>query len=289
MKTRLFTSVIIAIVYVATILLAVLVHDIFFDIFAILVMLFTAMEMARAVSEKFGRPMYLLIMITIIGGYIAFFVVHKYVGNGRGGITAFFAFLVLMFIVCIVINMFSKTKTIRNVTSTMFVLIYPVTALIYTVALNYLVAPYRVSAILLLFLIATFTDTAAYLVGSFFKGPKLIPSVSPNKTISGAIGGLLGGVLAGAVVLLFSVLGFFNVGMISDSYGANIAHYLIMGFVGSAFVQIGDLIASYIKRACNIKDFGSLLPGHGGIMDRVDGLIVLGIFLYMYMAILSFF
>lgn len=286
MKKRLLTGTIIAIVYVGIYLLTLFVHPIFYDVFTILLMITGALEVGRALSGKFGKPIEVLVIADILIGYLCFILVNTFVGNGTG-VAAYFGVLVIAFLVCILWNIFSKTLTIRNVTSTILVLIYPSALLIYMLGLNYLGDRFRVAALLVTVIVATMTDTFAYLVGSTVKGPKLCPTVSPNKTISGAVGGLLGGIAGGAIVLLLSVFDALGVRMIGDSTVTNILHFLFLGLGASVFTQIGDLIASYIKRLCGIKDFGTVLPGHGGIMDRIDGLMVSGVFVYIYMIILS--
>lgn len=104
-------------------------------------------------------------------------------------------------------------------------------------------------------------DTCAYVVGSRIGKRKLYPLVSPNKSIEGAIGGVLGAVLGGVIfkLLFFPALGFWPA----------VAIGLILGVVG----QVGDLFESLLKRACEVKDSGHLVPGHGGILDRLDSLL----------------
>lgn len=118
---------------------------------------------------------------------------------------------------------------------------------------------------LLIFIGAWSTDTGAYFVGVIFGKHKLIPSVSPKKTVEGAFGGILGCVL-GYLIFGLCISYFYNIP----------ANYIALACV-AAFIaiisQIGDLIASYIKREQGIKDFGFVLPGHGGILDRFDSII----------------
>ena len=105
------------------------------------------------------------------------------------------------------------------------------------------------------------TDIFAYFAGRTFGGPKLMPLVSPKKTISGAVGGLLAGV---AFAALFSL-------WLNDRVGATV---LLLAVILSVVGQAGDLFESWIKRRFGVKDSGRLIPGHGGLMDRIDGLIV---------------
>jgi phosphatidate cytidylyltransferase len=123
-------------------------------------------------------------------------------------------------------------------------------------------------AILFLFAVVWATDILAYFVGRAIGGPKLAPSISPGKTWSGAIGGTLGGMAAGLVVA--SITG-----------SASMALLVGVALLLSVVSQIGDLFESWIKRRHGVKDSGRLIPGHGGVMDRVDGLVVAGFALYL--------
>ncbi len=122
-------------------------------------------------------------------------------------------------------------------------------------------------ALVLIFVVAPATDTFAYLVGCSLKGPKLCPKISPNKTISGSVGGLIGGVVASFVV-------FFIIKPVTSlQTPVVVLLFAVLGLVGSMLTQIGDLTESYIKRRLGIKDMGKIMPGHGGVLDRVDGVI----------------
>lgn len=131
--------------------------------------------------------------------------------------------------------------------------------------------------LIIFFLVYTFavtmiTDSMAMITGSIIKGPKLCPLISPNKTISGAVGGLVFGAVGGLLTyFLFTLNTVFSDMMIF----LDIAWWqiLIIGFVVSAIGQVGDIIASALKRSARVKDYGTIFPGHGGVMDRVDGLI----------------
>jgi phosphatidate cytidylyltransferase len=124
--------------------------------------------------------------------------------------------------------------------------------------------------ILLVLVIGIIGDTVALYVGKSLGKRKLLPLVSPGKTVEGTIGLILGGTIAACI------FGYFLIPRIS------IVHFLILGLVGSIIGQLGDLCESAIKRNYGRKDASSLLPGHGGLMDRMDSLIFLAPFVYYY-------
>lgn len=113
----------------------------------------------------------------------------------------------------------------------------------------------------LLFVVAWAADIAAFAVGSALKGPKLWPRFSPNKTWSGFIGGLVAAAGAGMAMAAFSDI------VLSLQAGA------LIGLVGGLATMGGDLWESMLKRRFGVKDSGDLIPGHGGLLDRVDGLM----------------
>ncbi|MDR3121817.1 MAG: phosphatidate cytidylyltransferase [Clostridiales bacterium] len=121
---------------------------------------------------------------------------------------------------------------------------------------------------------AVATDTFALIIGTSFGRHKLIPSISPKKTVEGAVGGALACV---AVFFLYGLL--FN----RIAYEIPLWKYLLMGITCGLTAQIGDLAASAIKRYCGIKDFGTLMPGHGGILDRLDSVLVLSPLIYFWL------
>ena len=134
--------------------------------------------------------------------------------------------------------------------------------------------------LVMLFAIAVAGDTFAYYVGSRIGGPKLCPNISPKKTLSGAVGGLMGSMLFAVITgAIFSAA---VPAIIFPPLWAN----LLVGVFGGLAGQVGDLFASMVKRHCNIKDFSDLLPGHGGIMDRLDSLIFTAIVIYFYRIVL---
>ena len=116
------------------------------------------------------------------------------------------------------------------------------------------------STMLFIFAIVWATDIFAYFVGRAIGGPKLAPPISPGKTWSGAIGGAVAGVICGLLVAYFAAVPVY----------LELAVVALILSIGS---QIGDLFESWIKRRFGVKDSSRLIPGHGGVMDRVDGLV----------------
>lgn len=124
---------------------------------------------------------------------------------------------------------------------------------------------------LAVFVIVWTADTLAFVAGRLFGRHPLAPEVSPKKTWAGAVGGVVGGVAAAA---LFQALAYEV-----TSWG----HMLVLGGIGGALGQLGDLAASRLKRLAGAKDSGSLLPGHGGVLDRFDAMLPVAAAIYLYL------
>ncbi|MHC5306941.1 phosphatidate cytidylyltransferase [Bartonella sp. LJL80] len=136
--------------------------------------------------------------------------------------------------------------------------------------------PFGFGAIIFLYAVVWGTDIAAYFNGRALGGPKLAPKFSPNKTWSGAIGGAVAGVAGGTLVAYLAL----------DTSPANL-FVPLLALALSVVSQIGDISESWVKRRFGVKDSGNLLPGHGGFMDRVDGLVCAAFLLYLIGAVMS--
>ncbi len=128
------------------------------------------------------------------------------------------------------------------------------------------------SSIWLVFIGAWSADTFAYFAGRKFGKRKLIPEISPKKTVEGSIAGFA------ASVVLVSLYGFLSI--------SPQLHFLIIGIITGIVSQLGDLAASAVKRYAGVKDYGGILPGHGGIMDRFDSIIFIAPLIYFYLGAL---
>ena len=164
-------------------------------------------------------------------------------------------------------GVFSKGKISFTRTAELFMAVFYITISFTSLSmLRYLDRAVGLFVIVLVFAVAWLCDVFAFLVGSLFGKHKLIPEVSPKKTVEGAIGGIVFSTLL--------CLGYgFGVDMIVENISVN---YLVIGVAGavlSVVSQLGDLIASLIKREYGVKDYGKLFPGHGGVMDRFDSVI----------------
>ena len=205
--------------------------------------------------------------------------------------------MVILFVVSLTLNLLMKNRMNKEMIDTnfvgskqkyafkkslynLFVMFYPAFILFQLVVLNHLSnlsnfaglagKNFELLLLLILFVTTMTTDTGAYLVGSSLKGPKLCPKISPNKTISGAVGGVILSITVSILIFfLFSAIGFADV---LSTCGLTIWHFLIYGLLASIATQVGDILASLLKRKNGVKDFGTVLAGHGGFMDRVDGL-----------------
>ena len=154
--------------------------------------------------------------------------------------------------------------------------------------------PLNAIALAFVFAVSTLTDTLAYLIGSKFGKRKLCPEISPKKSVEGAIGGIVGGILGATVVYFLFDFPYFmpfgaQFGLTFSGLGLPtwqiVLTYIVIGVLGSVATQIGDLLASMVKRYCGIKDYSRILGEHGGIMDRFDGIMlnsVLVSFVFMF-------
>lgn len=122
--------------------------------------------------------------------------------------------------------------------------------------------------ILIPFIMAFISDTGAYFGGRYLGKHKLAPVISPNKTVEGALGGVLAAVAGMLIYALILDLAF--------GFAVNYFYALVYGILGSLGSVFGDLCFSVIKRQTGIKDYGNLIPGHGGILDRFDSMMVVG-------------
>ena len=300
MKERFITGAMILFV-VALMFLTKIIMNVtwIFDVFIVLILIISAFETSR-IFKKIGLfdhewlvavfPLLLYgLIILCIQLQLAFYWFIIYA----------IALLFVLAIVSFVISLATKNRTTSEIRirgmrysfirfsfnkagNTLVSMIYPTVSMILLVVLNHIeemsyafsnVSGFEgnLSIILLAvaFIIPFIADTFAYLSGSLFGGKKLCPRISPIKTISGAIGGVVWTIIFLVVLfLIFSA----DTSLTSVFVGLGLQwwHWIILGFVGAIACIYGDLFESYLKRKAEIKDSSDILPGHGGLLDRID-------------------
>lgn len=200
--------------------------------------------------------------------YLCYFLAAAYeVMVYFSGLSLFSVFIILSVLALLMTYVFCyPSYDAKAVMGAFFGLIYVVVMLTFIYVIR--IMPAGSLLVWLIFISAWGSDTLAYCVGMLFGKHKLTPVLSPKKTVEGFIGGILGALLLGAIfTLVFSeeLLAVFNNPMLC---------VLIIVLVCSAVSVVGDLAASAIKRNHDVKDYGNLIPGHGGILDRYDSIIV---------------
>lgn len=175
-------------------------------------------------------------------------------------------FVLASIIVSLLILLITKKEvTIEGISVTVLSLIYIPFLFFHIVYLD------KSKYIWLIFIIAFGTDTFAYLSGNLFGKRKLCPKLSPNKTIEGSLGGIIGSII---LTVLYSMY-----------FGLEpIWKLIILSIVCSVIAQLGDLAASKIKRISGIKDYGFIMPGHGGVLDRFDSILFTAPVVYYYVS-----
>ena len=147
--------------------------------------------------------------------------------------------------------------------------------------LNFLTDRHGAVLILLTLCGAWIADSAAYFTGTFLGKHKLCPDISPKKTVEGFIGGV---VFDGLFFILFNYI---YVSFFAKDCGVNYISSFFLGMICAALGTVGDLTASLIKRQCGIKDYGKIMPGHGGFMDRFDSVLFVAPFMYAYLSVIN--
>lgn len=177
---------------------------------------------------------------------------------------------------------------VESMMATVFPMLYP--GIFYMLLMDLLHLEGRgvvIVALVLAIFSASINDVFALIAGLSFGKHKLAPELSPKKTIEGSIGGLIASTLFSmAVPAIVRFLLGWNPALLAGIENLPPVWTLaILGLVAGGLSQIGDLTASMIKRHCGVKDFGKLLPGHGGIMDRMDGVLFCGAACYIFFKI----
>ncbi len=175
--------------------------------------------------------------------------------------------------------------------NTVLGMIYPTFLLMFVFLINHFSAFFNVVTfdvgflgVVLLFATTMCADTCAFLIGRTIKSKKIsLEKLGPGKTWSGLIGGIIGAMIAAIVVwAIFANCGY---GSIFASYKINAFSFILIGLFCGIFNMAGDVLSSFLKRKADIKDFSNLIPGHGGVMDRINGLVVNAVVVFICLII----
>lgn len=283
MKNRVISGIGYVAVLLGFYLLKIFVHDFFFDALIYFFALVGTFEMLRAMKEHTTKAERGIVAIFAIVTVPACAITEDYVQFGLH-VTCICFFALAVALLSLLVLRHDET-TLENLGISLLSAVYPSLLLCLLVLTNHIdPALMRVSSkrlaeicfnsdllILMIFVVSPISDTMAFLFGKFlgkFFPAKMAPTISPNKTIVGAIGGLIGGAV-GAGILYFVYQWLFVGAWIDMQVWLPV--YLAIGFFSSLANEFGDLVESCIKRKVGLKDMGKIMPGHGGILDRIDG------------------
>lgn len=189
---------------------------------------------------------------------------------------------IVVSIKCIIFLFYDSVQKISTSSKYLYLLGYITLPFIFTVKISFGTNDYNPKIIIGLFVLIWTNDTFAYLVGKSMGKHKLFERVSPKKTIEGFIGGMVFAAFAGFLISKFYIQ---PKPEFSDK---SILIWMIIALIVSFFGTIGDLIESKFKRIAGVKDSGSIMPGHGGILDRLDSVIFVAPFIFLFYQILPF-
>ena len=289
MKIRLISGACYTLILVAFYCLKVLVPtygDFCFDALIYFFALMGTMEMLRALQEKItGAERAMVYIFTAVSIPVCAICAYFY----GGGLFAMGGCLFVLSLALLSLLVIDHEKTsLESLGLSLLSAVYPTFLLSLLVLTNHTAGDIELAKfgmdsrimILLIFIVSPCADSIAYVFGRCFKKyfpKKMAPNLSPNKTVIGGIGGLVGGVL-GAAILYFiynAVCGSF------EQMYIWLPVYLVIGLVAAIATAFGDLVESCIKRKVGLKDMGKIMPGHGGVLDRIDGTLFATVVVYI--------
>ncbi len=276
MKIRLLSGTCYVAILIAFFCLKIFVHDFFFDGLIYAFALIGTFEMLRAIKGKTTWGQRLVTYVYAVVTLPAVAVCEYYLGVGLFVMGVCF-FVYALAILSLLVISYTKAS-LEGTGLSLLSAVYPTLLLCLMVLTNHATATSAMEKfafdsrllILFIFVVSPCADSIAYVFGISFKKylpKKMAPNLSPNKTVIGGVGGLVGGML-GAAILYFAYNGI--CGSFDKTY-LWLPIYLGIGLFASVATAFGDLVESSVKRKLDIKDMGKIMPGHGGVMDRIDG------------------
>lgn len=208
--------------------------------------------------------------LLLISG-VLLFTIFYFVQTGLLGINALSLVVIIMLAIIIITLLRNSSASIAKISETIFGLIYIVIPFFIMTEFYQTDTPTGLPELLIgFFIILWFNDVFAYIVGSLIGRTKLFEKVSPKKTWEGTVGGTVLSLLSAYLISTFFL-------------SINITDWLVIGLIISIFATLGDLTESMFKRQANIKDSGNIMPGHGGVLDRFDGLLLAAPAVHLYL------
>lgn len=168
-----------------------------------------------------------------------------------------------------------KYKPIDSLSKYVYLIGYLILPFVLITKIPFVENSYNPNIILSIFILIWVNDTFAFLVGKTFGKHKLFEKVSPKKTIEGFVGGFIFSIVAGIILAQFLML---------QSY----IHWIFIAVLTSVFGTLGDLVESKFKRIANVKDSGTIMPGHGGVLDRLDSIIFVAPIVFLFYQIIYY-
>ena len=291
MKTRIISGACYVAILVAFYLLKIFVSDFCFDVLIYAFSLIGTFEILRATKEKTTQSQRNLVGIFALGCIPACSVCEYFYSYGLHVACAGFFGLAILLLSLFVLD--SQKTTPENTGIALFCTVYPTLLLSLFVLGNHIesvpalanVAFHSDLFVLFVFVVSPCADAVAFLFGCTMRKrfpKKMAPNISPNKTIIGGIGGVIGG-MVGAIALYFVYNGLLYGSF--ENMGLWLPLYIFIGAFSSIATEFGDLIESSIKRKLEIKDMGKIMPGHGGVLDRIDGTMLSAVVTYLVFAV----
>ncbi len=291
MKIRLLSGTVYVAILAAFFCLKIFVHDFFFDALIYAFALIGTYEILKATKAKTTGSQRCVVFAYAVAAIPAVALCEYYFGAGIA-VTGVVFFVCALALLCLLVVEYTNT-TLEGTGLSLLSATYPTLLLCLLVLTNHTaiagMEKFGLDShlmILLIFVVSPCADSIAYVFGVSFKKyfpKKMCPSVSPNKTVIGGIGGLVGGML-GAAILYFA----YNAvnGDFAKMY-IWLPVYLGLGLLAALATAFGDLVESSVKRKLGIKDMGKIMPGHGGALDRIDGVLFATVVVYAAFAVIG--
>lgn len=295
MKIRLISGSCYIALLAAFYCLKIFVHDYCFDALIYFFALMGTFEMLRAMKDKTTKAEKALVFAFAAVCIPACAICEERYGYGIE-VVGICVFVLAVALLSLLVAKHEET-TPENLGVALLSAVYPTLLLAMLVLANHLPVNPKLEylaldsrlMVLLIFIVSPCADSIAYVFGRFLKKffpKKMAPNISPNKTVIGGIGGLVGGML-GAAALYF----IYNATVVGEFLDMQIwlPVYIGVGLLAAITTAFGDLVESCIKRKVDLKDMGKIMPGHGGVLDRIDGTLFATIAVYVVFTLIHTF